>query len=147
MDLALGEFKDKPKVIQLFGSWCPNCVDETHFFNDWIASNPELAPKISFIALAFENFESKAQAVKAVKKSKKKLSMNYPVILIDYNRKIKPEDILPIDKGRAFPTTLFLDKNNKIIKVHTGFSGPATGPFFEKFKESFQKTIVDLVSN
>lgn len=147
VDLSLGEFKNKPKVIQLFGSWCPNCVDETYFFNDWMAKNPYLSQKINFVALAFENFETKAEAIKAVRKSKKKLSMNYPVILVDYDRKIRPEDILPIDKGRAFPTTLFLDKNNKIVKIHTGFSGPATGPFYEKFKESFQETITNLVSD
>lgn len=146
IDLAKGDFKDKPKVIQLFGSWCPNCVDETYFFNNWKEQNKDLSKEVKFIALAFENFKTEKEALKAVKKSKRKLSMDYPVILVDFDKSKKPEDVLPIDKGRAFPTTLFLDRNNKIVKIHTGFSGPATGPFYEKFKESFQGTMEKLVA-
>lgn len=146
IDLSSDRYSNKPKIIQLFGSWCPNCIDETHFFNQWKEQNKNLASKIEFVALAFENFPSKKEALKAVKKSKAKLKMDYPIILVDFDKSKKPEDVLPIDKGRAFPTTLFLNKNNKVVKIHTGFSGPATGPFFEKFKESFQKTISELVS-
>jgi len=136
---------NKPKVIQLFGSWCPNCLDETKFFNHWRKENQELSNKIEFIALAFENFKEEKKAIKALKKAQKELLMDYPLILIDYNKTIKPSDILPIDKARAFPTTLYLNKENKVIKVHTGFAGQATGIFFEDFTQDFDKTIKSLL--
>jgi thiol-disulfide isomerase/thioredoxin len=29
------KFKNKVVVIQLMGSWCPNCMDETAFLSDY----------------------------------------------------------------------------------------------------------------
>jgi thiol-disulfide isomerase/thioredoxin len=136
---------NKPKVIQLFGSWCPNCHDETRFLNQWIKNNPQLGNEINLIALAFENFKTKKEAIKALKKSKQKLKINYPIILADFDKSLKVQDLLPIDDVRAYPTTLFLNKENKLIKVHTGFSGPATGPFYDQFIINFTKTIKNLV--
>ena len=44
----------------------------------------------------------------------------------------------------AFPTTLFLSKDNKLKKVHTGFSGQATGVFFKKFQDEFESILLEL---
>ncbi|MBK9397911.1 MAG: hypothetical protein IPN55_12020 [Saprospiraceae bacterium] len=41
---------------------------------------------------------------------------------------------------KAYPTMIFLDKNNRIVKTHTGFSGPATREY-EDFKKEFAKDI------
>lgn len=135
----------KPKIIQLFGSWCPNCIDETKFFIKWRKDHPKLAKKIQFIALAFENFSNEKLAIKALKKIHQKLLMDYPIVLVDYLKQKHPEDILPIDKGRAFPTTIFLDKNNQVIKIHTGFAGQATGPFFKLFEQDFDQTVKQAI--
>ena len=35
----------------------------------------------------------------------------------------------------AFPTMVFLDKNNKIRRIHTGFDGPATSKHADFAKE------------
>jgi hypothetical protein len=43
----------------------------------------------------------------------------------------------------AFPTTLFLDKNNKVVRIHTGFSGPATSEY-AAFKTDFEKYITEI---
>ena len=41
---------------------------------------------------------------------------------------------------KAYPTMIFLDKQNRIVKTHTGFSGPATREY-EDFKKEFAKDI------
>ena len=46
-------------------------------------------------------------------------------------------------RDRAYPTLLFLDKNNSIVKVHSGFDGPATSKFTE-FKNEFETTLKEL---
>jgi len=46
----------------------------------------------------------------------------------------------------AFPTTLFIDRKGNVRKVHTGFSGPATGKFYDEFKKEFNRLIDQLVS-
>jgi len=47
---------------------------------------------------------------------------------------------------RAFPTTLFLDGSGKVRAVHTGFSGPATGPEHDKLRSDFERLIESLLA-
>lgn len=145
VDIASKEFSDKIKIIQIFGSWCPNCIDETKFFLDWQKENVAKLNHIQFFAVAFESFEQEQMALKSLRKLKTKLDWNYPILLGDYKGTKSVTTLFPIEKIRAFPTTLFLNKNNQILKVHTGFSGQATGPFFESFKSEFNKYIDELL--
>lgn len=46
----------------------------------------------------------------------------------------------------AFPTTIILDKKGNVRKIHTGFSGPGTGKYFDQYKIEFEKLINDLRS-
>ena len=145
IDLAKGEYKGKAKVIQIFGSWCPNCHDETNFFVDWRGENSTLKNKVQFLALSFERTDSKEKAIRDLKKVRAKLKIDYDVALLGINKETKPEEFLPIETTIAFPTTLFLDKNNVIQKIHTGFAGQATGEYFSAFKRDFTETIEKLV--
>jgi hypothetical protein len=45
----------------------------------------------------------------------------------------------------AFPTLIFVDKTGKVKKIHTGFSGPGTGAYYERFIEEFNATINELL--
>ena len=141
IDLDQGDLKDKAKIIQIFGSWCPNCIDETRFFLKWREENKSKLNDLKFIAVSFERAKNEKEALKNLKKLSYQIKMDYPVILLDYDKSKKVEDFFPIDKMRAYPTTFFLDKNNKIIKVHTGFAGQATEEYFEEFKAEFNETI------
>ncbi len=138
-------FKGKVKIIQVFGSWCPNCHDETRFFLDWRKKYPAKLNQVEFIALAFERFKEESEALKALRKFKVKEQVDYPIVLVDYNNTKKVSDILPIDNFKAFPTTLFLNKENKIVKIHTGFAGQATEIFFDQFVQMFNKTVDELI--
>ena len=133
------------KVIQLFGSWCPNCIDETHFILDWKKNRPEKASQVDFIALAFERTTSKKEAMINLKKVSKKLKMNYPIALIDFDKSVSVNTVLPIEKINAFPTTIFLNRKNEIVKIHTGFSGQATQDVFEDFQRDFNLMIDSLI--
>ncbi|HUP14027.1 MAG TPA: hypothetical protein VM187_17525, partial [Niastella sp.] len=56
---------------------------------------------------------------------------------------LRTEKTLPeITKIKMFPTTLFIGRDGKLKKTHTGFNGPATGMHYEAFKKEFN-TIVD----
>lgn len=140
------EYKNKIKVIQIFGSWCPNCIDETRFFTKWMKENEAKMNGVKFIALAFERSLSQKQALKDLKKISKKLRMGYPIVLLDYNKSKTPEDFLPIENFKAYPTTIYLNAKNEIVKIHTGFSGQATGEFFNSFVTDFNQTINELLN-
>lgn len=45
----------------------------------------------------------------------------------------------------SYPTTIFIDKNGKVRKIHTGFNGPATGKKYNEFKNEFENFMDALV--
>jgi peroxiredoxin len=46
----------------------------------------------------------------------------------------------------SFPTTIIIDKKGKVRKIHTGFSGPGTGQYYEEWVEAFNNTIDKLLA-
>lgn len=136
------EYQGKAKIIQIMGTWCPNCRDETAFLVDYLKEKkPE---NLAVIALAFEKHADKASADKAIKVYKERFQMPYEVVYAGLNKKPYTTQALPMLKEvLAYPTLIFLDKNNHVVKIHTGFSGPATSEY-DSFKENFNKFVAEL---
>lgn len=129
------EYRGKVKIIQIMGTWCPNCKDETKFLTEYLAKAD--TSKVAVIGLAFERYKEPEKANAMVKRYKNALNVPYEMVVAGTNNKAEAGKQLDfLDELRAYPTMLILDKNNRIRKVHTGFSGPATDEF-NSFKEEF----------
>ena len=143
------EFYDgKSMVVQLMGSWCSNCLDESKFYVDYM--NKYELKDIEFVALAFEYAKTKDDALNSIQKLKKQLGINYPILLAQYGSSDKSkalEKFPMLNKIISYPTTIFLDKNKDVIKIHTGFNGPATGEKYTEFINEFNSTIKFLQGN
>lgn len=138
------KFKDKPVIIQFFGSWCPNCLDEMNYLVPWYLKNQKRG--IEIVALAFERSLSPAEARVQLLKTQKKYQVTYDIVIAGSTSEDKPADKIPgLKNFISFPTTIFLNKKHQVVKVHAGFTGPSTGEFFEKWKREFNQTVNDLV--
>ncbi|MBY0515626.1 MAG: TlpA family protein disulfide reductase [Bacteriovoracaceae bacterium] len=141
--VSLKDFTGKPVIVQIFGSWCPNCIDELGFLGPWYKQNKNRGVEI--IALSFERALSEKEALSHLKMVAKKRAIPYTVLLAGSSSADKPAEKLPGMKNFiSFPTTIFLDKNHKVMKVHAGFNGPGTGLYYDEFKKMFEKTIDEL---
>ena len=141
------KYKNKVVIIQLFGSWCPNCMDETKFMTQFYKNNK--ARGVEIIALAYENYEDPKEANAALKKYKKQFGINYPILHtgVGPSDPLKAEKTLPqIDKIAGYPSTIFIDKKGEVRKIHTGFSGPGTGEFYQAYIKSFNQLVDELVA-
>lgn len=139
------KYKNKVVILQLFGTWCPNCMDETRFLTDWYAQNNNRGVEI--IGLAYERKADFNYASDRIKKMKEKLNVTYDFVIAGVNDKVKAGETLPmLNKVVAFPTTIFIGKDGKVKHIHTGFSGPGTGIYYEQFKESFNQKINELLA-
>lgn len=137
--------KNKVKVIQIFGSWCPNCIDETRFIKQWRKENAN--KDVSFSMIAFERSPDKKHALKMLKKAKELHGVDYPIYIGGYTAQDKVSSTLPgLENFISFPTTLFVDKKNNVRKIHAGFTGPATGKYYEKFVLDFNSLIDKLLA-
>jgi thiol-disulfide isomerase/thioredoxin len=138
-------FTDKVIIIQLMGTWCPNCMDETNFLVPWYQKNKERGVEV--IALAFERKDDFTYASERVKKMASRLKVNYPVLIAGVNDKEKAGKALPmLNKVVAWPTTIYIGKDGNVRKIYTGFSGPGTGSEYEEFKQEFNETVNSLLN-
>ena len=140
ISLQNAEYQGKVKILQIMGTWCPNCKDETRFLSDFVKNDPNIA----VIGLAFERNKDKAKADMVLKNYKNAMQAPYEFVVAGYADKQEASQVLPfLDKVAAFPTTIYIDKHNKIRKIYTGFYGPATNEF-AAFKTEFDTFVKGL---
>lgn len=139
------QFENKVVIVQVMGSWCPNCMDESRYFSDLYKQYKDQGLEI--IALAFERTDDFEKAKNQLLQMKKRLGMDYELLVTLQSGSQKASEILsPLNKISAFPTAIFLNKQHGVIRVHTGFSGPATGKEYEVFKEETETLIKKLLN-
>ncbi len=139
-------FKNKVIVIQLMGSWCSNCMDETAFVSNLYKKEKDRG--VEMIGLAYEYSTNAERSKKSIQKFKQRFDIRYPVLLtgVTSGDSLRTEKTIPpLRKLDDFPTTIFIDRYGRVSKIHKGFSGPATGEHYEEEKKYFYKTIDQLL--
>lgn len=139
------KYKNKVVLIQIMGSWCPNCMDETNYLVPFY--NATRQEGLEIIGLCYERSADFSVASKNVLKMKNRLSIPYELLLPGPNKKGFVNESLPMLKNfLAFPTMIIIDKQGKVRKIHTGYSGPATGHHYTEFKSEFESFVKKLLS-
>jgi hypothetical protein len=81
-----------------------------------------------------------------VQKVVKRFGVEYDFLIAGTNDKETAAKTLPMLNGIfSYPTTIFIDKNGKVRKIHTGFSGPATGKYYQEWREEFNALMSELL--
>ncbi len=140
-------FKNKAVIVQIMGTWCPNCLDETKFLVNYLKENTKL--DIEVVALAFEYAKTEERAIESINRLKTAIGVDYPILLAQFgtSNKSKAQEKLPmLNHVLSYPTTIFIDKTGEVRKIHTGFNGPATGEKYEVFKEEFDGFVKALAN-
>ncbi|MCP9769375.1 TlpA family protein disulfide reductase [Lacihabitans sp. LS3-19] len=134
-------FKNKVTIVQVLGSWCPNCMDETRFLANFKKQNPN----VEIIGLAFEKSLEPSFVKPKIERLKTRFGVNYPILLAGLNDKEDASKKLPmLNKIISFPTTIIIDKKGIVRQIHTGFSGPGTGEYYNSFVEDFRRFVEKL---
>ncbi|MEP7263089.1 MAG: TlpA disulfide reductase family protein [Bacteroidota bacterium] len=137
-------FKGKAIIVQVMGSWCPNCLDETAFLSDFYIKNKDKG--IEIVALDFEKTTDFARISNNIKRLSARFKTTYPIL---YAGSVGREEVMKkipgLENFKSYPTTIYINRQGKVIEVYSGFSGPATGVEYEKFILKFEKTIAELL--
>jgi len=139
-------FSNKIVIIQIMGSWCPNCMDETGFINQLYSEYKHKGVEV--MGLSYERTTDFSRSAKAVKNFVKRLAITYPVLIppVAVSDPQRAEKTIPqLKKITAFPTTVFVGRDGTIKEVHAGFNGPGTGEDYEKQKEDFYRIVNHLL--
>jgi len=128
------KYKNKVVILQLMGSWCPNCMDETMFLSD--LHKKYRSQGLEVIGLAFEKTDDFEKAKNNVVRLRTKYNAEYDFLISGFQPQDKDKAFPMINHIVAFPTTIFIDKKGAVRKIHTGYSGPATGAEYDKFSKN-----------
>ena len=140
-------FKNKVVVIQLMGSWCPNCMDETAFLSDYYKANKNRGVEV--LGLAYEYSSNFARAKQGLLKFRNRLNVQYPLLFtgVTVSDEQRTEKTLPqVTPIKVFPSLIIIDKKGVVRKLDNGFYGPGTGIHYEQYKKEFNETINQLLS-
>lgn len=139
------KYKGKAVIVTILGSWCPNCLDEAMFLSPWYKANKDRGVEI--IGLSYERKNNPAFAKTRLEALKTRFDINYDILFCGLADKYNVAETLPaLNNFLSFPTTIYIDKNGKVRKIHTGYSGPATGKYYEEFVKEFNEEVNNLLN-
>jgi peroxiredoxin len=138
------KYRDKVVVVAIGGTWCPNCIDETAFLAPWYRANRSRG--IEVISIQYERQTDPAFVHKVLTRNRQRYDIQYDQLFGGINDKQAVVASLPaLNTFLAFPTTIFIDRQGKVAKIHTGFAGPATGKYYDEFIKEFNEEVDNLL--
>lgn len=137
------KFRGKVVIVTIGGTWCPNCIDETAFLAPWYKANRSRG--IEVVSLQYERRTDSAYVRKVLTRMRERYDIRYDQLIGGVADKQAVAASLPaLNTFLAFPTTLFIDRQGRVAKVHTGFNGPATGHYYEDLIKEFNGVVDSL---
>ena len=138
-------YNNKVVIIQIIGSWCPNCMDETAFLTELY--NQYHKEGLEVISLAYEKPNSFKDKCKNLSRLIEHTEAKYEFLIAGESSKKDVERTLPfINNVKSFPTCIILDKKGDVIKVHSGFYGPGTGKYYEEYIKEVNEIVKTLLA-
>lgn len=118
-------------VLDVLGTWCPNCMDEVRLLTALDHSGAR------FISMAFERDTSTSANYRNLDRFAQEMGINWELYWGGRANKKAAANAFPfLDQVISFPTTLFIQGNE--VTVHSGFNGPATGRRYAIETKRFQ---------
>ena len=140
------QFAGRARILEIFGSWCPNCNDATAYLVE--LDERYRSRGLSILGLAFEMTGEPARDAEQVRRYAAYHGIEFPLLLAGLSDKDEASRAFPLlDRVRAFPTTIFMDAKGRVRAVHSGYAGPATGQAHLDLRASFEELIEELLEN
>jgi len=139
------ELKGKVVIIQLIGTWCPNCLDETNYFKELYTNYHEEGLEI--IAVGYEAHDSFHDQAARIRNYSEKKKIPYPILVGGKASKtLAAQDFNMLNNITSFPTSIFINRQGEVVLIHTGFNGPGTGQVYKDYVTNTNKLIERLLN-
>ncbi len=120
-------------------------MDETAYLAPFYRAHR--AEGLELIGLAYERTRDTATVHPRLRRLAKRYGMEYPILLAGIASSDSAAASLPqLRDVKAFPTTIFIGRDGRVRRVHTGFSGPGTGKYYEEWKREFDALVKEMLA-
>ncbi len=138
-------FAGKVVLVNVFGSWCPNCNDEAPFLAELYRRYHDRGLEI--VGLAYEYTGDPARDASFVRKYAARHGITYPLLLAGTSDKKAAAKTLPdLTAVLAFPTSIFLGRDGRVRKIYSGYAGPGTGAHHKELVAEWEKLLGGLLA-
>ena len=134
-------FRGKVVVVDVMGSWCPNCHDEAPFLQALYAKHHSQGLEV--VALDFEQPDQLADPQR-LKAFVARYAITYPVLLAGVPATVH-EKLPQAENLSAWPTTFFLGRDGRVDEVHVGFTSPGSGLRDAETKAAVEREVQSLL--
>jgi peroxiredoxin len=145
VSLTDDKYKGKVVIVELVGTWCPNCTDQTIFLSPWFNKNKQRG--VEAIAIGFEQKDDLEYGKYTLGKLRDKYDIKYDILFGGLADKRLVADKLPaLNKFIAYPTTIIIDRRGEVREIYTGYTGQVTGKYYEEYEQKFNKLLDELIA-
>lgn len=138
-------FDNKVVIIQIMGTWCPNCLDESQYFKQ--LHNKYHDQGLEIIAVGYETGNGFEDYARNIERLKNKLNVDFTFLVGGPAKKAVASDHFKmLNEVISFPTSIFIGKDGAVKRVHTGFNGPGTGSYYEEYTAKTEELIQQLLN-
>ena len=140
------EFKGKALIIDIFGTWCPNCHDEAPVLEKLYRKYHDQGLEI--VGLAYEYVDDTQRDFKQIAIYREKYGITFPLLLAGTTDQGQIAKTLPqlVNFG-AFPTSIYVDRSGKVRAILAGFTGPSTGEKFQQVQQRMDELTRQIVAS
>lgn len=140
--VSQADFAGKVLVVNMTGSWCPNCHDEAPFLTALDRQYRDQG--LAVVAFAFEEADQ-LKNPERLQAFIRRFAITYPVLLAGVPEDLA-EKVPQAENLNAFPTTIFVGRDGRIRAIHAGFASRATGAFHTKGQEEITAIVTALLA-
>jgi thiol-disulfide isomerase/thioredoxin len=135
-------FRGKVVLLNITGSWCPNCHDEAPFLAALYKKYHRQGLEI--VALSFEEADQLKDPVR-LRAFVKKYGIDYTVLVGGEPSEAK-DKLTQAVNWNAWPTTFFVGRDGLVRGAHAGFPSSGSGELFTRAKEEFEAKVERLLA-
>ncbi len=135
-------FRGKVVLINITGSWCPNCHDEAPFLA--ALYNKYHDQGLEVVALSFEEADQLKNPTR-LKAFIKEYGIKYTVLLGGETDSAKAKLTQAVNWD-AWPTTFFVGRDGLVRGAHAGFPSPGSGELYKQEKDEFVAKVEKLLA-
>ncbi len=135
-------FEDKVVLLNITGSWCPNCHDEAPFLAEMYRKYR--AQGLEIVAISFEEADQLKDPAR-LRAFIKTYGIEYTVLVGGEPGDLKSKLPQAVNLN-TWPATFFIGRDGLVRGVHAGFASKATGEEHTRLRAEFQDKIEKLLA-
>jgi thiol-disulfide isomerase/thioredoxin len=136
-------FRHKVVLVNVTGSWCPNCHDEAPFLESLYRRHR--TEGLEIVALDFEPADQLANPER-LRAFIQRYGVSYTVLLAGEPKKVNALVPQAVNLN-AWPTTFLVGRDGRVKKVHVGFTSPGSGPRDAETRADIEHEVETLLTS